>query len=84
MNTLFLLMSHYGKPTVPLADICNEYFGMSEHTAAVKAKSNQLPIPVFRLANSNKSPLMIHLEDLSKLIDERKQKAQEAHEYFNM
>jgi len=69
MKTAMILLIKYESPTVPLVDICKDYFGLDARTAKERALSQQLPVPVFRMANSQKSPWLIHLSDLAAYID---------------
>ena len=75
MNTQLLLLAQYEKAIIPLENICEEVFGCARHTAITKAKSGNLPIPAFQLNDSQKSTWMIHINDLAKLIDEKRLEA---------
>jgi len=77
MKTVMLLMAQYEKPVIPLKEICTEYFGLAPATAAQKAVSATLPIPSIRLGNSQKSPWMVHIEDLAEFIDDKRREATE-------
>lgn len=77
MKTLLLLAAKYETPLVPLAKICEEYFGLSEGEARKRANLNQLPIPTIRLNDSQKSPLCVYLADLAELIDTRREDARQ-------
>jgi len=83
MNTIFLLMAEYETPTVPLAEICEKYLGLKPRTAEDKAALGQLPLPTFRLGTSQKSPRLVHLQDLAELIDQKRKEAKKQHEYMN-
>ncbi|MDK9583060.1 pyocin activator PrtN family protein [Lelliottia wanjuensis] len=82
MNTLFFLMAEYETVTPALADICEKYLGMKPRTAEDKAALGRLPIPTFRLGDSQKAPRLVHLEDLAQHIEKMRQKAQKEHEMF--
>lgn len=69
MNTAFLLMAQFESPTVALKDIALQYLGMTPGEAQREANMNRLPIPTFRLRDSQKAPLLIHVDDLAKHID---------------
>ncbi|AMC33141.1 pyocin activator PrtN family protein [Janthinobacterium sp. B9-8] len=69
MNTTFLLMAQYSKPIVQLKEIAEEYLGLTPREAQREANMNRLPIPTFRLRDSQKAPLMIHIKDLATHID---------------
>lgn len=62
MNTMFLLMAEYGSATVQLSQVCEKYFGLKPSTAEKRAAMGDLPIPTFRVAESQKAPRMIHIK----------------------
>ncbi|NRA88655.1 MAG: pyocin activator PrtN family protein, partial [Rhizobiales bacterium] len=51
----------------------------AKHTAHDRAKKGNLPIPVFRLGNSQRNPWFVHLNDLARLIDEQAADAKDTH-----
>ena len=74
--TLWMLMAQFnGQATVTLESICNTYFGMSIQKAASSALKCTLPVPAFRLAESQKSPWLVHLSDLAVHIDKCREQA---------
>jgi hypothetical protein len=72
MNTAFALLARFETPALKLEDICEEFFGLSRDKAYQRAATNELPVPTFRVADSVKAPRMVHVDDLAKLIDERR------------
>ncbi|WP_423226864.1 pyocin activator PrtN family protein [Parendozoicomonas haliclonae] len=66
-----MLWARYEKPYVPLADICEEYFGLCSKRAKSAAAAQELPVPVVRLSDSKKSPYMVKLSDLARYLDSR-------------
>jgi len=74
-RTLFLLMAEFGTPAIPLAEICERFFGLSLAEANRLAVLNKLPLPTFRIGASQKAPRMVHLEDLANHIDKQRQEA---------
>lgn len=68
-TTIQMLMKQYPLPTVQLKMIAEEYLGLTPGEAQREANMNRLPIPTFRLRNSQKAPLMIHIQDLATHID---------------
>ncbi len=76
MITSLALMSMYG-PSVRLDAICEQYFGISYQEALRLAATQELPVPVFRLRDSKKAPLMVSCDDLGKYIDARRAAAAE-------
>lgn len=77
MNTVFLLMAEFGTSTIPLAQIAERYLGMKPSTADKKAGAGDLPIPTFRIGDSQKAPRMVHVKDLAEFIDTRRKAAKE-------
>lgn len=77
MITALALLSIHKSPTVPLADICQQYLGLGYEEALRKAARAELPVPVFRLNNSRKAPLMVHVKDLAAHIDRARNEAAE-------
>lgn len=71
MNTAFALMARFESPTVKLKDVCEEFFGYTPKTAEQKAKGQDLPVPTFKLRDSERSPSLINVTDLAAFIDER-------------
>lgn len=74
-NTEITLIALHRNPAVQLEDICEHYFGLSPLVARQRASLQQLPVPVFRLTESSKSPLMVHVRDLANHIDTKLEKA---------
>ena len=71
MNTAFALLARFESPTVKLEEICDEFFGMAKEKAYQCAALNELPVPTFR-AGSQKSPRLVHVDDLAKWLDEQR------------
>ncbi|MGL9719967.1 pyocin activator PrtN family protein [Symbiopectobacterium sp.] len=72
MNTMFLLMAEFNTATIPLSDISERFFGMKPATAESKAGAGKLPIPTFRIGDTQKAPRMVHVKDLADFIDQRR------------
>jgi len=75
VNTMFLLMAEFETSTIPLATIAERYLGMRPVTADKKAGCGELPIPTFRMDNSQKCPRMVHVSDLAEFIDNQRKAA---------
>ncbi|UYM16227.1 pyocin activator PrtN family protein [Endozoicomonas euniceicola] len=71
MNTEKMLFVKYRKPYVRLEEICQEYFGLCEKKAKAAAASQILPVPVVRMTQSRKSPMLVKLSDLAEYLDSR-------------
>jgi hypothetical protein len=59
---------------VPLFDVCDKYLGLSSKKAGQMANTATLALPAFRLG-SQKTPWLVSLVDLAKLIDEKEAEA---------
>lgn len=79
MNTSFLLLAEFETTLIPLSGIAEKYLGMKPSTAENKARTGELPFPTLRIGESQKSPRMVHVEDLAAFIDRRRKEAQEEH-----
>ncbi|WP_159821470.1 pyocin activator PrtN family protein [Colwellia sp. 20A7] len=73
MNTNFALLARFETPIINLKDVCQEFFGITVKTAMQKIKGQDFPVPTFRLANSERSPVFIKVEDLANYIDQQYQ-----------
>lgn len=73
--TAVLLMVQYGGPVIALKRV-HEIFGFNTPEAATKAaNAGDIPVPLFKVRNSNKAPYMIHIEDLANYIDAQRSNA---------
>ncbi|CDH28834.1 conserved hypothetical protein [Xenorhabdus bovienii str. Jollieti] len=75
MNTAFLLMAEFETSQIPLSDIAERYFKMSPGTAERKANEGKLGIPTYKLNDSQKSPRIVHVNDLAAYIDKQREQA---------
>lgn len=82
MNTMFLLLAEFETPTIPLSDIAERYLGMKPSTADKKAGCGDLPIPTFRIGDTQKAPRMVHISDLAEYIDNRRKEAKKELKHF--
>jgi hypothetical protein len=69
MNTSFALLARFESPTVELKMICEEFFGYTPKTAEQKAKAKDLPVPTFKLRDSERSPSLVKVADLAAHVD---------------
>jgi hypothetical protein len=77
VNTAFLLMAQYnGKAVIPLEDVRRDFFAhMSFEKMSRKVQTGQLPLPVMRSEDSQKSWKGVHLMDLANYIDKQRERA---------
>ncbi|KJF92523.1 pyocin activator PrtN family protein [Photobacterium angustum] len=70
-----LLTKYDNQILVPLSVVCEEFLGVNYRVARRQYANNRLLIPVVRLSNSQKAPLLIHLEDLACFIELQRSRA---------
>lgn len=76
-DTLVMLLATHRDAIVPLADICEKYFGLGLFQAKRAARMRKLPVPALRLGDQ-KSPWMVKLSDLAEYIDTVSDQASQA------
>jgi Pyocin activator protein PrtN len=81
-STYFALLAEFNSASIELEKVSQKYFGLSKQEAARKANMKQLPIPAFRMG-AQKSPWMVHAEDLANLIDAQRDKAKREFDKMN-
>ena len=69
MNTLYLLMAEFNSAAIPVESVAKKYFGLEPAKAKAKARLQQLPVPVYRAADSQKAPWLIAAGDLADYLD---------------
>jgi len=69
MNKAFLLMAEYEESIIPLEKVCLKYFGLNIKTARERAKAGTLPVPAFKLSESQGAPWLISVESLAKALE---------------
>lgn len=74
MNTFFCLMAEFDTSEIPLAEVCEKYFGLSLQKASQKARVQDLPIPTYR-GGSQKSQWLVSAKDLADWLDAKKEQA---------
>ncbi|HAS8249900.1 TPA: hypothetical protein I7673_18530 [Vibrio vulnificus] len=60
------------QPFIPVVDVAGALFGMAATTIKRKAAQQELPFPVVRLGNSQKSPWFVSFDDLAKFIERQR------------
>ncbi|MDR0219491.1 MAG: pyocin activator PrtN family protein [Enterobacteriaceae bacterium] len=73
MNTALLLMAEFGTSQIPLSDMAERYLKMTPGTAERKANEGKLSLPTYKLADSQKSPRIVHVNDLAEYIDKQRE-----------
>lgn len=75
MNTKYALHATYGKPIIPVSEICEEFFACRIKTANERIRAYTFPIPAFRLSGKNNGDYFVNIDDLAAYIDEHHAKA---------
>lgn len=73
MNTFFALMAEYETAQIPV-EKCAHLFGLEPKEACRRASLQRLPVPAFR-AGTQKSPWLVDASQLSKHLDDAKERA---------
>jgi len=77
MKTSFILLAQYETAIVPLDLVCRDYFRhLTPANFARKSLAGEIPIPVVQIEDSQKAARGVHLADLARWIDDRREAAQ--------
>ncbi|SBS37390.1 pyocin activator PrtN family protein [Vibrio toranzoniae] len=60
------------QPFIPVVDVAGSLFGMAATTIKRKAAQQELPFPVVRLSDSQKSPWFVSFDDLVKFVERKR------------
>ena len=66
-----LLIQFSNRVVITIDEIAELYLGIPPNTAKNKARTGDLPFPVFKMGESAKSPYVVHIDDLARYINER-------------
>ena len=82
IDTRYILFGQFGHRTfITLEEICTDFFGLSYRTAARRASVNELPVPVFKMGESQKSPWVVAIDELAEYIDLKSREARRLWDY---
>ncbi|WP_217523051.1 pyocin activator PrtN family protein [Vibrio metschnikovii] len=68
----FLAQQFNHQPFIPVVDVAGSLFGMAATTIKRKAAQQELPFPVVRLSDSQKSPWFVSFDDLVKFVERKR------------
>ena len=74
-NTTLSLLANFGSVIIPYQDIVDKYFNISFDAAVNQAKAGYISLDIFRLTNRQKAPYLVHVNDLSQLLESKRQDA---------
>lgn len=66
-----LLQQFNHRVLIPVVEIAEPYLNLARRTALNRAKTHSLPFPCLKIGDSQKSPVVVHLNDLVKYIDQK-------------
>lgn len=76
METAFFLMAQYNQPIIPVEKLVKDYFShLSLRSFLRKVDEGQLPLPLVRMEDSQKSSKGVHINDLAEYLDAQRDKA---------
>lgn len=77
MKTAFILMAQYdGKAVIPIDVVCRDYFApLTVEQLLRKTLSGEIPLPVSRMYDSQKSAKGVHINDLAAFLDAKAEAA---------
>lgn len=77
METTFFLMAQYNQPIVPVERLVKDYFShLTLRSFLRKVDEGQLPLPLMRMEDSQKSCKGVHITDLANYLDAQREKGQ--------
>lgn len=77
MNMTFALLARFNNPVVPLKEVCQEFFGINPKTAEQKAKAGTLPVPTFKMRDSERVSTLVNISDLGEFLELHYQQGRE-------
>lgn len=76
MKTAFILMAQYETAIVPLDLVCRDYFQhLTPSNFSRKSLAGEITIPVVQIEASQKATKGVHITDLARWIDDRRDAA---------
>lgn len=76
-NFHFALYMRFQSPTVELKVISEDYLGLKPATAMQRARAGSLPLPTFKMLDSERSPTLVSVDDLGNYMAKRHKMAEE-------
>ena len=74
-NTTISLLAQFGSAIIPFAEVVEKYIGISYDTAIRQIKAGDLRLNIFRLSDRQKAPYLVHVDDLSSLLEMKRAEA---------
>lgn len=76
MKTVYILAAQYETAVVPVERVAKDYFGgLDKDSFMRKVRLGDIRLPVVRMENSQKGARGVHVEDLARYIDARRDAA---------
>lgn len=76
MNDYFTLLSQYGPQVmIPSETVARDFFNIGKSKFHEKVASGEIDLPVMSMYDSQKSPRGVHILDLAKYLEKRRNAA---------
>lgn len=72
MKTAFILMAQYQTAIIPAERVAKDYFHLTADKFIRKALAGDIPLPLVRMEQSQKSARGVHLADLAAYLDRQR------------
>ncbi|HEZ4429903.1 TPA: pyocin activator PrtN family protein [Neisseria meningitidis] len=78
-----LLIAYGGRPYIPLREVHEDFFAhISFNAFKASGVRCELPFPIFRLSDSQKSEYFVSVQELAKAIADKEEKAKSEYRKF--
>lgn len=74
-STTLSLIAQFGSAIIPFTDVVEKYIGISYDSAIRQIKAGDLRLNIFRLSDRQKAPYLVHVDDLSSLLETKRAEA---------
>ena len=74
-STTLSLLAQFGSAIIPFTDVVEKYIEVSYDTAIKQVKAGDIELNIFRLGNRQSSPYLVHVDDLSALLEKKRKNA---------
>jgi hypothetical protein len=78
VTTRLGLLEQFGSSIIHLTDVAEKFFPFSYDVTVKKINSGELALNTFKMMNSQKAPFLVHIDDLVKLMEDRREESRKA------
>lgn len=72
VTTRLGLLEQFGSCIIHLTDVAEQFFPFNYDVTVKKIKSGELALNAFKIVDSQKAPLLVHIDDLVELLEKRR------------